>query len=325
MIVITGATGHIGNNVVRLLMEREIPFKVLLRRDGKELIGLDIEKLICDLYSTDFYNEHINAGDTIIHLAGYIDLANKDYNQSYQANYIMTKTIADICLEKQARLVYSSTTDILSHGDDGEYYIETDLEKIKYNYPKTKTMATIYIKELQKKGLNALILYPTSVIGINDYKGSQAGKEIVKAAKKTFLPYVRGGYDFVDVIDVANAIIDGALSDINDDIILSGNYYTLKELYKLIGKLTGKRKLMILVPRWLAKAGTRMLKGFSPMMIDVVANSKEFNDPKTALLLKEQTPIKATFKNIINEARARIKIDWSKCYVIYKRVKKTNW
>lgn len=307
MIVITGATGHIGNNVVRLLMEREIPFKVLLRRDGKELKGLDIEKHIGDLYSTDFYNEHINAGDTIIHLAGYIDLANKDYNQSYQANYIMTKTIADICLEKQARLVYSSTTDILSHGDDGEYYIETDLEKIKYNYPKTKTMATIYIKELQKKGLNALILYPTSVIGINDYKGSQAGKEIVKAAKKTFLPYVRGGYDFVDVIDVANAIIDGALSDINDDIILSGNYYTLKELYKLIGKLTGKRKLMILVPRWLAKAGTRMLKGFSPMMIDVVANSKEFNDPKKALLLKEQTPIKATFKNIINEARARIK------------------
>lgn len=45
-------------------------------------------------------------------------------------------------------------------------------------------MATLYIKELQEKGLNAIILYPTSVIGINDYKGSQAGKEIIKASKK---------------------------------------------------------------------------------------------------------------------------------------------
>ena len=46
MIVITGASGHIGNNLVRLLIERDIPFKVLLRRDGHELAGLEIENIL---------------------------------------------------------------------------------------------------------------------------------------------------------------------------------------------------------------------------------------------------------------------------------------
>ncbi|MGI6787601.1 MAG: NAD-dependent epimerase/dehydratase family protein [Acholeplasmataceae bacterium] len=304
MVVITGATGHIGNNLVRLLMEQDIPFKVLLRRDGKEIAGLDIEKHIGNLYDPTFFDEHINAGDTVIHLAGYIDLENKDYDQSYEANYIMTKIIADLCLEKQARLIFSSSTDILFYNGNG-FYIENNFEKIKYYYPKTKTMATLYVKELQEKGLDALILYPTSVIGINDHKGSQAGKEIVKASKNKFLPYIKGGYDFIDVLDVSNAIIAGINSDLSGDIILSGNYYTIKELYKLIGRLVGKRKFLIFVPKWLAKLGTRMLPGFSPMMIDTVANSQEFNDPRTRLLIEKHTPIETTFKNVIKEVNSK--------------------
>lgn len=301
MIVITGASGHIGNNLVRLLIEKGISFKVLLRREGKELSGLDIEKYIGNLYSPDFYDAHINEGDTVIHLAGYIDLENKDYNQSYQANFEMTKIIADICLAKRARLIFSSSTDILLQ-DEEKTYIEEDVEKIKHNYPKTKTMATLYIKELSKKGLNALILYPTSVVGINDFKGSQAGKEIIKAYNKKWLPYVKGGYDFIDVIDVSNAIINAINSDLIGDIILSGNYYTIKELYQLIGDLTDKKKRLIFVPKWLAKFGTLFIKGLSPMMIDIVAQARPFDDPRTKLILKENIPISHTFENVINEA-----------------------
>ncbi len=303
MIVITGATGHIGNNVVRMMMERDIPFKVLLRRDGKELEGLEIEKHIGNLYSSDFYNEHITSCDTVIHLAGFIDLGNKDYNQSYEANYVMTKIIADVCLNKGARLIFASSTDILVHHENG--YRIMDPEKIKYNYQKTKTMATLYIKELKKKGLDALILYPTSVIGINDYKGSQAGKEIIKGHKRKFLPYIKGGYDFIDVLDVSDAIINSVFLDVSDDIILSGNYYKIKDLYKLIGTLTNKKKILVYIPSILAKMGAFFIKDYSPMMVEIVANSKPFNDPKTKLILKERTPISETFKNVLKEAKRK--------------------
>lgn len=302
MIVITGASGHIGNNLVRILIKRKIPFKVLLRREGKELAGLKIEKHIGNLYDSAFYREHINHGDVVVHLAGYIDLENKDYDQSYKANFEMTKIIADICLEKEVRLIYASSTDVLFHSENNGFYVERDVRKVKYNYPKTKTMATLYIKELQEKGLNAIILYPTSVIGINDYKGSQAGKEIIKASKKTFLPYVKGGYDFVDVIDVSNAIIEAAYSDLTEDVIINGHFYTLKELYKLIGKLTGKKKVMVYIPTLLAKFGTLFIKGLSPMMVEIVRDARPFKDPNTKLLLKENTPIEITFKSVLSEA-----------------------
>ena len=302
MLVITGASGHIGNNLVRVLLKQNIPFKVLLRREGSELEGLDINKFIGNLYDPNFYDEHINKGDTVIHLAGYIDLENKDYDQSYQANFVMTKIIADICLQKEARLIYASTTDILVANDDGSYRIEEDVDKIKHNYPKTKTMATLYVKSLQEQGLNALILYPTSVIGINDHKGSQAGKEIIKAANKTFLPYVKGGYDFIDVLDVSNAIVAATFHEFSDDIILSGSFYSIKELYQLIGELTGEKKRLIFIPKWAAKIGTKFMKGLSPMMIDIVSNAQEFNDPKTKLILEKHTPIEVTFKKIIKES-----------------------
>ena len=302
MLVITGASGHIGNNLVRMLIKDEIPFKVLLRREGPELADLKIEKHIGNLYDQSFFLEHINKGDTVIHLAGYIDLEDKDYEQSYQANFVMTKLISDVCYIKQARLIYASTTDILKKDKDGSYVIEEDIAKIKHNYPKTKTMATLYVKELQEKGLNAIILYPTSVIGVNDYKGSQAGKEIIKAANRTFLPYIKGGYDFIDVLDVSKAIIAASFHEFSDDIILAGSYYSIKELYQLIGELTGKKKRLFFVPRWVAKIGTRFMKGLSPMMVDIVSNSEEFEDPKLKKLLEEHIPIEITFEKILEEA-----------------------
>jgi dihydroflavonol-4-reductase len=305
MLVITGATGHIGNNIVRMLLKDNIPFKVLLRKDGPELANLEIEKHIGNLLDKDFFSSHINKGDTVIHLAGYIDLENKDYKQSYEVNYLMTKIISDVCYEKEARLVYASTTDILIKDDSGNYVIKEDISKIKHNYPKTKTMATLYIKKMQDKGLNAIILYPTSVIGINDHKGSQAGKEIIKAANKTFLPYVKGGYDFVDVLDVSKAMIAASFHEFSDDIILAGSYYSIKKLYQLIGELTGKKKRLFFVPKWVAKIATRFIKGLSPMMIDIVSEAEEFNDPKLKLLLEEHIPIEITFEKVLKEANIK--------------------
>lgn len=301
MLVITGATGHIGNNLVRMLIDKNIKFKVLLRKEGKELDGLEIEKYIGNLYDPAFYEHYINKNDTVIHIAGYIDLLNKDYNQSYQANYEMTKVIADECLKKEARLIYISSTDVLKYNVKKGYYIEKNIDKIKYNYPKTKTMATLYVQELRKKGLNSLILYPTAVIGINDSKGSQAGQEIINATKKRVLPYVKGAYDFIDVLDIAKAIIIAAEGNLQDDIVLSGVYLTIKDIYKIIAKLTNKRKTLIYVPRWLAKIGTYFMKDLSPMMIEIVGKAKPFNDPKRHLLIENLISIEDTFLSIINE------------------------
>lgn len=301
MIIITGASGHIGNNLVRLLIKEGTPFKVLLRKESTELSGLSIESFIGDLNDPLFYDAHIDRNDTVIHIAGFIDLLNKDYEQSYQANVVMTKYIANVCSDKSARLIYISSTDVFRFSKEKGNYIETNINAIKYHYPKTKTLATLYIKDLQDKGLNALILYPTAVIGIHDFKGSQAGKEIIKASKKTFLPYVKGGYDFIDVLDVAKAIFNACHTNIQGDIILSGTYLTIKDIYKIVSHSVKKRRILIFIPKWLAKVFVRFIPGLSPMMIDIVSTSRPFFDERMTLLIQNKTDIHKTFYHIIYE------------------------
>lgn len=301
MIIITGASGHIGNNLVRLLIKEGTPFKVLLRKDSTELSGLSVDSFIGNLYDPSFYALHIDKNDTVIHIAGFIDLLNKDYEQSYQANVVMTQCIANICLDKGARLIYISSTDVFRFSKEKGNYIETNTNTIKYYYPKTKTLATLYIKDLQDKGLNALILYPTAVIGIHDFKGSRAGKEIIKASKKTFLPYVKGGYDFIDVLDVVKAIFNACNTNIQGDIILSGTYLTIKDIYKLVSRIVKKHRILIFIPKWLAKFFIRFIPGLSPMMIDIVSTSRPFFDERMALLIHRKIDIYKTFYHIIYE------------------------
>ena len=101
----------------------------------------------------------------------------------------MTKIISDVCYEKEARLVYASTTDILIKDDSGTMLSKKILVKSNITILKQKQWL-LYIKKCK---MGSKRHYPLSYfsIGINDHKGSQAGKEIIKAANKTFLPMLK--------------------------------------------------------------------------------------------------------------------------------------
>lgn len=300
MIVLTGGSGHIGNNVARIFANNKVKIKALLRSESKALFDVDVIKVIGDLTNPQFYDEHINKDDVVIHLAGFIDLYNKNYQESYDANFIMTKIIADRCLKVGAKLIYSSTSDILEKAQNDYNDIIIDPNKFKYNYHKTKALANNYCKSLVEKGLNLLIFYPTAVIGIHDYKGSVAGQAILMANKYKLLPYIRGGYDFIDVKDVSKAIIKGVELDLKGDIILSNNYLSLKEIYSLISKVTKEPKHYIYIPKWVAVLGVIFIKKFSKLMIEVVMRKTSFNNQKMKdLLICELTPLETTVLEII--------------------------
>ena len=75
--VITGATGHIGNNLVRTLVKNNEHVKVLVRRIDKSIENMNIQYCVGDIFDENFLNENINSDDIVIHLAGIIDIKNK--------------------------------------------------------------------------------------------------------------------------------------------------------------------------------------------------------------------------------------------------------
>ena len=283
MYIVTGASGHIGNNLVRLLNGNT---KILLRKKDPITDLFSCKKAYGNLLDKDFLDQHINPSDTIIHLAGLIDLKNKDYQSSYDVNVSMTTYIVDIALKKKCRLVYVSSSDVLVKKNGG-YRVCEDQKSI---YAKTKAIATNYVLNKMKEGLNAVVLYPTAVVGAHDYKPSKTGEQIKRVLNHRFLFYIRGGYNFIDVKDVCKAIKVAADSNINDDFIISGYPYKIGDLFKHIGKLTQKRKFLICVPKWLAKASTVILRNFTPTMIDVVSRPIDFDNTK----MKEKLQITLT-------------------------------
>ncbi|MBU1142327.1 MAG: NmrA family NAD(P)-binding protein, partial [Firmicutes bacterium] len=91
MYIVTGATGHIGNNVVRYLVSLNHEVRVLVRKYDDSLKDLPIEIKIGDVFTQTFLDESINPGDIVIHCAGFIDLMNIEKYQSFRTNYLGTK------------------------------------------------------------------------------------------------------------------------------------------------------------------------------------------------------------------------------------------
>jgi dihydroflavonol-4-reductase len=120
--------------------------------------------------------------------------------------------------------------------------------------------------EGSKNGLDVVVIRPSSVIGPNDYKPSEMGKALIDFYYQKIPVLPQGGYDFVDVRDVADSIISAIEHGKNGQVyLLSGKYYSLKELAKLVQKVTGKKVPQVVIPYWLLKSILPLIKLYSKL------------------------------------------------------------
>ncbi|MDI6452175.1 NAD-dependent epimerase/dehydratase family protein [Peloplasma aerotolerans] len=302
MYIITGATGHIGNNVTRFLVNKNQKVRVLVRKIDDSINDLPIDIKVGNIFDEDFLNEHILENDIVIHCAGYIDLLNKEKMQSFRTNYQGTKKIADLCLRKKNRFIYISSVDVIPKSKRGLVYEPISLtpKKMKTYYATSKAMATDYVLNQISNGLNALVLYPSAVIGVHDYKPSAAGKEILSVLNHKILFSLNGGYNFIDVKDVAKAIFIAANSSYRGHMILSGEDQTIKSLYRSIEKATTVPKLIIPLPTIIVRLAVFFSPKYSQMMITKIKENYHYsNQEMKKHLIPELTPFDQTIKESI--------------------------
>ena len=134
---------------------------------------------------------------------------------------------------------------------------ETDFDKnkVKGLYAKTKAETTKYIMDkVKNENLNACIIMPSGIIGPYDFGNSHLTQLIKQVANDKLFATVKGGYDFVDVRDVADGIISACEKDNkNECYILSNKYITIKDLTDLICDLQNKKRIKLVLPIFLAK------------------------------------------------------------------------
>ena len=110
------------------------------------------------------------------------------------------------------------------------------------------------MEAIKNKKLNACIIHPSGIIGPNDYGNSHLTQLIKEVSDGKLFACVKGGYDFVDVRDVAEGIISACGKDNRGECyILSNKYITIKELTDLICDLQGRKRIKIVLPIGIAK------------------------------------------------------------------------
>lgn len=307
--VITGGTGHIGNNLIRYINEvaKDAEVVALLRKKNpKELEGASCTQVVGNLADREFLSQNIYEGDVVVHLAGLIDLSNKKKQQCIDINYNLTRLITDVCIEKKvAKYIYVGSVDGITREGDGEicepegYYPE----KIEGNYGKTKAMACAYVLQKIKENpdFNCAIVLPSAVIGINDFKPSAVGKIVLDVLCGKAELGIKGGYNFVDVRDVAKAIYDLSQTQLRGQYIISGRSVAVEELYHKINEYKGFKKKPIIFPTWLAKIACPFVKVLSKITIKALGEPHEYSSAKASRDFGYQArPFDETIKDTID-------------------------
>lgn len=281
MIVITGATGHIGNNFARLLHQKKIAYKVLLRNMSPAVADFQENCFFGNIFDVEFLKEVVHKDDVFVHFAAFIDLYDKNLDETMYVNDFGARIIFDYCSENQIRLIYSSTVDIIERTSSQAHIaepVEIHPEIHTSNYGLTKANATKYLMNLMDSSLiDACIIYPTAVIGAHDYKPSRAGQEIHSALKRKLFFYVNGGYNFIDVEDIAYYCLEIIERNISGSYILGGHNVKVFDFYKLINRTLNKQALYIYVPKWLAYFFSKFSKMYSNIMLQAVFDNYHYD------------------------------------------------
>lgn len=280
--IVTGATGHIGNNIVRYLLKQGEQVKVLVRKIDQSLEGLTIAYAMHEEFDDRFLEQEINEHDIIIHCAAFIDLMNKKPLTTFRTNVGLTKRLLEIAKRKSNRFIYLSSVDVIPKHKRGliKEPLQIDEKKSKSYYKTSKAIATNLVLKAIQEGLNGMVLYPAAVVGIHDYKPSAAGREILHVIRHQFLFSLHGGYNFIDVEDIAKAAYRGATSTICDHIILSAHEITIKGLYMAIERLTKKPKWIIPLPIIIVRLAILFSRKYSQMMITTIQENYHYDQQK---------------------------------------------
>jgi dihydroflavonol-4-reductase len=260
MDIVTGATGYIGNVLVRQLLNKGRAVRTLVRptSDLTSLKGLKIEKAIGNILDIDSLINAFREADTVYHLAANISIMPGNAKLIRKINIEGTINVIKACIKCGVRrLIYTSSIHALEEPSNGTIIDEDmpfDPYSIRGEYDRSKAQASLEVLKATRRGLDAVIVCPTGITGPYDFKVSAMSQTFINFASHRLKFIVDGAFDFVDVRDVAAGhILAANKGKTGESYILSGERVTMDGMMSILEKVTGVRASQHKVPVRLAK------------------------------------------------------------------------
>jgi dihydroflavonol-4-reductase len=298
MWLVTGATGHIGNVLVRELLARGQKVRALIppKESRESLHGLDVEAMEGDVLDLDSVFQSLRGIKGIFHLAGVISIMPGAEPHVRRVNVEGTRNLLQAAKEAGIRkFVYTSSIHAIQRAESGviDESLPYDAENPYGAYDRSKAEATLEVLNAARSGLEAVVACPTGVIGPYDFRGSMMGSVIRTAAEQRPTLYVDGAYDFVDVRDVVDGLIAIAeKGKRGESYILSGQRISVRYLLETVREITDGHFFQMKIPFDLAKFAahftplyykwSRSTPRFTPYSLEVLQSNSHISHAKAS-------------------------------------------
>lgn len=263
--IVTGASGHLGNTIVKKLCDQGETVRCLVMPGDHSpaLAGLPVESVggdVCDLPSLDQLFSGLAGRDIyVIHTAGIVSIASRFMQKVYDVNVTGTANILAKCKQYAVkRLIYISSVHAIPELPAGETISEIsefDPERVVGFYAKTKAEASRLVLAAARQGLDSVVIHPSGIGGPNDYGRGHLTQMVMDFLDGRLTAGISGGYDFVDVRDVADGVIAAVeQAKSGECYILSNQFCSVPELLDIVAETSGKKRIRTILPLWFAKA-----------------------------------------------------------------------
>lgn len=263
-VLVTGAAGHIGANLVRTLLSRGERVRVLVRNSQRALAGLDVERVTGDVRDPDAARRATAGVDVVYHLAAQISISGDPRGLVRAVNVDGVRSIAEAALAAGVRrLVHCSSVHAFDLYREGTSGVEVDErwprvpdEPSHFAYDRSKAAGERALREVMGRGLDAVIVHPSGVIGPYDFGPSRMGRMFLQLYRRSLPSLIDGAFDFVDVRDVvAGMLAAQARGENGENYLLTGHTVHVRDIGAVAEAITGVKPPRLVAPIWFARVG----------------------------------------------------------------------
>jgi dihydroflavonol-4-reductase len=260
VVAVTGATGHLGTVLVRELLGRGERVRYIARAgsrvptlDEGERVDLAAERVEGGLFDRAALVRAFDGADVVYHCAGRVSFSPGNDAELYRVNVEGTRSVlAAARAAGVRRFVHVGSVEAfpLSSGEDpvSERH-GIDPERTVLAYGRTKAQGMLDALAATDGTMNVVVCAPTAFIGPPDYRRSALGAFVLDYLRRRLPAYVDGGFDFVDVRDVADAVVRAGERGANGRVyLLGGEYATIPRIIGMLEEASGVRRPLLNLP-----------------------------------------------------------------------------
>lgn len=291
-VAVTGATGHIGVNLCRALLAEGREVRAISRRPLPAEVGR-AEWFQADVRDAGALQAAFDGCDTVFHLAAVSSIAGDPDGSVWETNVAGTGNVVEAALANGVgRLVHCSSVSAF----DGELH-DRELDETAPPaeraelpvYDRSKAAADAIVRDGVARGLDAVIVHPTGVIGPLDLEPSRMGRVLHAVARRRLLGLVSAGYDWVDVRDVCDGLLAAERHGRSGEgYLLGGDWAALQRIARLTATANGVQPPTLTLPLGIATALAPLVftfarrGGFTPEAMRALRHAQRVSHAKAA-------------------------------------------